>query len=261
MTQNTKETQVTINNGIIGYKRDASNTDTDFFSSKVSLVPGHTYRFTYMVRGQGKLMSYIYNWVDANTGTYIDNQSVVDLGDDWQLISKTFTYTPNDTSSNEKNILFRLLKSSDSTYQVELNDIKLVDLGGVEQTLNLLTNSESFNQSWINADVSRMDEDPRLFVTKVKGSDSSLQQHVSSLETNANYTLTFYAKSNVEKEVLHTEMWGTINAHDIELTSNWQKYSVVLTCANSNVPMLYFWNAIATKGNIYIRAPYLTKKE
>lgn len=129
LTQNTKETQVTINNGIIGYKRDASNTDTDFFSSKVSLVPGHTYRFTYMVRGQGKLASFVYNWTDANTGTYIDNQSVVNLDDDWQLISQTFTYTPNDTSSNEKNILFRLLKSSD-TCQVELNDIKLVDLGG-----------------------------------------------------------------------------------------------------------------------------------
>ncbi len=260
LTQNTKETQVTINNGVIGYKRDASNTDTDFFSSKVSLVPGHTYRFTYMVRGQGKLASFVYNWTDANTGTYIDNQSVVNLDDDWQLISRTFTYTPNDTSSNEKNILFRLLHSSD-TYQVELNDIKLVDLGGGEQTLNLLTNSENFDQSWFNADVSRMDEDPRLFVTKVKSLDNSLQQNVPSLESGANYILTFYAKGSVEKEVLHTEMWGTINAHDIELTSNWQKYSVVLTCADSKHPILYFWNATTTNGNIYIRAPYLTKQE
>lgn len=251
LTQNTKETKVTINNGVIGYKRDASNTDTDFFTSKVSLVPGHDYKLTYMVRGQGKLASFVYNWVDANTGTYIDNQLVVNLDDDWQLINKTFTYTPNDTNSNEKSILFRLLKSSD-TCQVELNDIKLVDLGGGEQTLNLLTNSESFNQSWFNADVSRMDEDPRLFVTKVKSSDDSLQQNVPSLESSTNYVLTFYAKGSVEKEVLHTEIWGTINAHDIELTSNWQKYSVVLTCADSKHPILYFWNATTTNGYIYI---------
>lgn len=127
--------------------------------------------------------------------------------------------------------------------------------------LNLLTNSESFNQSWWNADVSRMDEDPRLFVTKVKSSDNSLQQNVPSLESSTNYVLTFYAKGSVEKEVLHTEIWGTINAHDIELTSNWQKYSVVLTCADSKHPILYFWNATTTNGYIYIRAPYLTKQE
>lgn len=106
-----------------------------------------------------------------------------------------------------------------------------------------------------------MDEDSRLFVTKVKSSDDSLQQNVPSLESSTNYILTFYAKGSVEKEVLHTEIWGTINAHDIELTSNWQKYSVVLTCADSKHPILYFWNATTTNGYIYIRAPYLTKQE
>ena len=147
-----------------------------------------------------------------------------------------------------------------TSLQTDVNAIKTTG-GGV----NLLTSTSDFSSNWRGqSSVSTTTEyngHPSLVFNPSSQQQLALQP-VMGLENSFKYTVSFWAKADNEGDKAHTELWGSNGATDVVLTTNWARYTVVLTSysdASTNIihAVCYFGVPAGNTGNVYIALPML----
>lgn len=120
----------TIANGILSLNPNASTDGRiDFYKKDVVLVPGHTYKLSFMARGNGIVRNYLYDWTNKGATSATDSVNLTKLADDWREFSQAIKYDPtSDNSSNTKHFLFRWMKSDCASLTVQISDLSLVDI-------------------------------------------------------------------------------------------------------------------------------------
>ena len=83
------------------------------------------------------------------------------------------------------------------------------------------------------------------------------------MSANTKYTISFYAKADTAGDIGHAEIYGGIGATDFTLTTDWVRYSCVVTSLNELASdSEKYWYVGALKGNtgsIYVALPKLEK--
>lgn len=120
----------TIANGILSLNPNVSTDGRlDFYNKDVVLVPGHTYKLSFMARGNGIVRNYLYTWTNKGSTSATDSVNLTKLANDWQEFSQAIKYDPtSDNSSNTKHFLFRWMKSDCASLTVQISDLSLVDI-------------------------------------------------------------------------------------------------------------------------------------
>ena len=132
---------------------------------------------------------------------------------------------------------------------------------------NLLTNTSDFSSNWGGIPVSTTTEYngyPSMVLTSSNQQTAPQFLALGKLENSFQYTCSFWAKADNAGDKAHTELRGGIGATDFVLTTNWVRYTVVLTSfsdANTNFfSSMYSIRVPAeNKGNVYIALPKLEK--
>ncbi len=85
---------------------------------------------------------------------------------------------------------------------------------------------------------------------------------LGKLQNSTQYIASLWAKADTAGDKAHAELWGNIGATDFALTTNWVRYTAVVTSrsdANTNLShSMYFLGVPAGNiGNVYIAEPKL----
>lgn len=139
--------------------------------------------------------------------------------------------------------------------QTDVNAIKTTG-GGV----NLLTSTSDFSSNWSGqSSVSTTTEyngHPSIVLTS--SSQQLANEQVGNLKSSFQYTSSFWAKADNAGDKAHTELWGSIDATDFVLTTNWVRYTAVVTSYSDNQHFVYYLGVPdGNKGNVYIALPML----
>jgi len=130
---------------------------------------------------------------------------------------------------------------------------------------NLLTNTGDLSANWNGfftiSTTTEYDGHPSVVFTP----SSPLVRHdldVGKLQNSTQYTASFWAKADNAGDKAHTELFGGIGATDFVLTTDWVRYTAVLTSrsdAGTNIlHSMYFFGVPARNiGNVYIAEPKL----
>lgn len=120
----------TIANGIISLNPNVSIDEyLDFYKKDVVLVPGHTYKLSFMARGNGIVRNHLYSWTNKGDTSATDSVKLTALADDWREYTQIIKYDPtSDNSSNTKHFLFRWMKSDCASLTVQISDLELIDV-------------------------------------------------------------------------------------------------------------------------------------
>ena len=132
---------------------------------------------------------------------------------------------------------------------------------------NLLTNTSNFSSNWGGIPVSTTTEyngHPSMVLTSSNQQMTAQFLTLGKLENSFQYTCSFWAKADNAGDKAHTELRGGIGATDFVLTTNWVRYTVVLTSLSDvNTNFLHSMYSIRVpaenKGNVYIALPKLEK--
>ena len=130
---------------------------------------------------------------------------------------------------------------------------------------NLLTNTGNLSANWNGSftitTTTEYDGHPSVVFTP---SSLLIRQDLGlgKLQNSTQYTASFWAKADNAGDEAHTELFGGIGNANFVLTTNWVRYTTVLTSrsdANTNAAQsIYFLGVIAgNKGNVYIAEPKL----
>lgn len=132
---------------------------------------------------------------------------------------------------------------------------------------NLLTNTSDFSSNWGGTPVSTTTEyngHPSMVLNSSNQQKAPQFLALGKLENSFQYTCSFWAKADNAGDKAHTELRGGIGATDFVLTTNWVRYTVVLTSL-SDVNTNFFHSMYSirvpaeNKGNVYIALPKLEK--
>ena len=132
---------------------------------------------------------------------------------------------------------------------------------------NLLTNTSDFSSNWGGIPVSTTTEyngHPSMVLNSSNQQKALQVLALGKLENSFQYTCSFWAKADNAGDKAHTELRGGIGATDFVLTTNWVRYTVVLTSL-SDVNTNFFHSMYSiqvpaeNKGNVYIALPKLEK--
>ena len=132
---------------------------------------------------------------------------------------------------------------------------------------NLLTNTSDFSSNWGGIPVSTTTEyngHPSMVLTSSNQQTALQLLALGKLENSFQYTCSFWAKADNAGDKAHTELRGGIGATDFVLTTNWVRYTVVLTSpSDANTDLFNSMYSIRVpaenKGNVYIALPKLEK--
>lgn len=132
---------------------------------------------------------------------------------------------------------------------------------------NLLTNTGDLTANWYGAAFStttEYDGHPSMAFTSSTQQLASQYLNLGKLQNSTRYTASFWAKADNAGDKAHTELWGSINAADFVLTTNWVRYTAVITSssdAKTNIGQSNYYLGVPTgnTGNVYIALPKLEK--
>lgn len=167
----------------------------------------------------------------------------------------------NNTNKNDISQLKQTATEVSSTLETVQTQVQNSAVG-----TNLLTNTGDLSANWhVPATVStttEYDGHPSMVFTSSVQQLASQQLSLGKLQNSTQYTASFWAKADNAGDKAHTELWGGIDATDFVLTTNWVRYTAVLTSqpdANTNTShSIYFFGVLAgNTGNVYIALPKL----
>lgn len=132
---------------------------------------------------------------------------------------------------------------------------------------NLLTNTSDFSSNWgglpsVSTTVEYIGH-PSMVFTPSSQQQLAFQQ-VRELEDSSKYTVSFWAKADNAGDKAHTELWGSNGSTNVVLTTNWVRYTAVLTSysdasTSDTHGVCYFGAPTGNTGNVYIALPKLEK--
>ena len=133
---------------------------------------------------------------------------------------------------------------------------------------NLLTNTSDFSSNWYGilsvSTTTKYNGHPSMVFTSENSRNTTYIFGVGKLENSFRYTSSFWAKADNAGDKAHIELWGSIGATDVVLTTNWVRYTAVLTSFsdvknNTAYSRQYLGVPGGNKGNVYIALPKLEK--
>jgi hypothetical protein len=131
---------------------------------------------------------------------------------------------------------------------------------------NLLTGTADFSSNWSGQSSVSTTTEYNGYSSMVFTSSSQqlASQKVGKLQNSTQYIASFWAKADNAGDKAHTELWGSIGITNFVLTTNWVRYTAVLTSysdasTNSSHARCYFGVPTGNKGNVYIALPKLEK--
>lgn len=134
---------------------------------------------------------------------------------------------------------------------------------------NLLTNTGDLSANWnwhtsISTTAEYNGHPSMAFAPSTQLQLSSQNLGLGNLQNSTQYTASFWAKADNAGDKAHTELWGSKGAAEFVLTTNWARYTAVVTSlpdANTNIShsVCYFGVPAGNKGNVYIAEPKLEK--
>ena len=142
-------------------------------------------------------------------------------------------------------------------------DLATQNISGVRT--NLLINTSDFSSNWNGpftiSTTTKYDGHPSAVFTP---SSLLIRQDLGlgKLQNSTQYTASFWAKADNVGDKAHTELEGGIGNTDFVLTTNWVRYTAVLTSrsdASTNIlhSMYFFGVPSGNTGNVYIALPKL----
>ncbi|QXD13353.1 hypothetical protein N876_02800 [Lactiplantibacillus plantarum 2025] len=234
-------------------------------------------------------MSSIKSTVDGQT------TSINDLKADSSSFKSQFT-TVNNTlgkqttdigtlqaTSKELTSGFNTLTSDNTTNKNDISQLKqtATEVSSTLETVqtqvqnsavgtNLLTNTGDLSANWWGttsiSTTAEYDGHPSMVFTSSPSAWQLATQQLSlgKLQNSTQYTASFWAKADNAGDKAHTEIWGSIGKTDFVLTTNWVRYTAVVTSysdANTNIDhsSCYFGVPTGNTGNVYIALPKLEK--
>jgi len=256
------------------------------------VLPSHWYTLSFYAKGVGQMNTYVYSsFVDTSAGSYIDGVKssyigsdgghVWDLTDDWTRHAYTFKSKSSFPTTDVQNVLFRAFKGN-TVYitmpKLETGTLatpwtptpvdKVFSNGKQVYGRNLLTNTSDFSYNWygihtISATTKYDGYSSMVFTSNTQ----KLARHdfdLGKLQNSTKYTASFWAKADNAGDRAHTELWGSNGVTDFVLTTDWVRYTAVLTSAsdaNTNIShsSCFFGVPANNIGNIYIALPKLEK--
>ena len=157
---------------------------------------------------------------------------------------------------NKQNLSAKVISTSNGSSVVEVAG-NVIEVGG----RNLLTNTSDFSSNWIGIPSISTTTEYNGYPSMVFTSSSILNlayQNISEMENSSQYTSSFWAKADNVGDKAHTELWGSNGATDFVLTTDWVRYTAVVT-SNILYSICYFGVPGGNKGNVYIALPKLEK--
>lgn len=133
---------------------------------------------------------------------------------------------------------------------------------------NILTDTSDFSSNWAGqSSVSTTTEyngHPSMVFTSSNQQLASQFFGLGELENSFQYTNSFWAKADNAGDRAHTELFGSIGISNFVLTTNWVRYTAVLTSlpdasTSSLSASCYFGVPNGNKGNVYIALPKMEK--
>ncbi|MGJ3814863.1 phage tail protein [Lactiplantibacillus plantarum] len=223
----------------------------------------------------------------------IDSQttSINDLKADSSSFKSQFT-TVNDTlgkqttdigslqaSSKELISGFNTLTTDNTTNKSDISQLKqtTTEVSSTLETVqtqvqnsavgtNLLINTGDLSANWHGlssiSTIAEYNGHPSMVFTSSTQQLALQQLNSGKLKNSTQYTASFWAKADNAGDKAHTELWGSIGKTDFVLTTNWVRYTAVVTSysdANTNInhSACYFGVPAGNKGNVYIALPKL----
>lgn len=133
---------------------------------------------------------------------------------------------------------------------------------------NLLTNTGNLSANWGGqSSVSTTTEyngHPSMVFTSSNQQLALQKLSLGKLQNSTQYTASFWAKADNAGDKAHTELWGSLGMTNFVLTTDWVRYTAVLTSfsdanTNDSHSNCYFGVPNGNKGNVYIALPKLEK--
>ena len=133
---------------------------------------------------------------------------------------------------------------------------------------NLLTNTGDLSANWNGitsiSTTTEYNGHPSMVFTASTQQLAVQQLSLGELQNSTKYIASFWAKADDAGDKAHTEIWGSIGAFDFVLTTNWVRYTAVVTSAsdastNISHASCYFGVPTGNTGNVYIALPKLEK--
>ncbi|MDT7001213.1 gp58-like family protein [Lactiplantibacillus pentosus] len=178
-------------------------------------------------------------------------------------LSASFDSLSSDNQTNQHNI--SQLQASATEFNNTLMTVQQQVTDSAVGT-NLLTNTGDLSANWVLAisisKIAEYDGHPSMVFTSSTQQLAAQQLSLGKLQNSTQYTASFWAKADNAGDKAHTELWGSIGKTDFVLTTNWVRYTAVVTSysdANTNTDhsSCYFGVPTGNKGNVYIALPKL----
>lgn len=130
---------------------------------------------------------------------------------------------------------------------------------------NLLTNTSDFSSNWgglssVSTTVEYIGHPSMVFPPSYQ----KFANQKVGLDNSSSYAISFWAKADNAGDKAHAELWGSIGNTNVVLTTNWVRYTAVLTSysdtsTNSSHGFCYLGGFNGNVGNVYIALPKLEK--
>ncbi len=133
---------------------------------------------------------------------------------------------------------------------------------------NLLTNTSDFISNWSGMTSVSTSTEYNGYPSMVFTSSTQLlafyNLSLGKLQNSTQYAASFWAKADNAGDQAHTELWGSNGRTNFVLTTNWERYTAVVTSdldanTNNQHSRCYFGVPDGNKGNVYIALPKLEK--
>lgn len=143
-------------------------------------------------------------------------------------------------------------------------DLAAQNIGGVRT--NLLINTSDFSSNWSGhfsvSTTTEYNGYPSMVVNSSIQDLVALKLGLGTMENSFQYTTSFWAKADNAGDKAHAELSGGIGKTDFVLTTNWVRYTAVLTSrsdAKTEESHSYYFLGVpaGNTGNVYIALPKL----
>ncbi|MFV0979419.1 phage tail spike protein [Latilactobacillus sakei] len=169
--------------------------------------------------------------------------------------------TDNTTNKNDISQLKQTATELNSTMMTVQTQVQNSAVG-----TNLLTNTGDLSANWRGitsiSTTTEYNGHPSMVFASSTQQLASQNLDLGKLQNSTKYTASFWAKADNAGDKAHTELWGSIGVTDFVLTTNWVRYTAVVTSAsdaNTNITHSSWFFGIpdGNKGNVYIAEPKL----
>jgi hypothetical protein len=73
--------------------------------------------------------------------------------------------------------------------------------------------------------------------------------------SGAEYVLSFWARADVDGDMVHSEVWGSVYALNAKLTTEWQQVVIPYGIIKADQRNVFFWGFDTNSGSVHVALP------